>query len=179
MEFYSRIVKSADQLSYYTSGVGTFVKPTSNMKHMRMWVKNKWAAAVARWVVECAPFPDIMLKPDSFVFLVTSNPISCRDIDFSLRNTKRGIKYSYWVGYSCIGEGKVMWLNVLPNLVRIFSRSVSSEGSSSYDHKGIPLRLLNFYGLIVSAQVGLLRTGNNEQIPLWDTNLSPLRSSPR
>ena len=47
VEFYSRIVKSSDQLSYYTSGVGTFVKPSSSMRHMRMRVKNKWAAAVA------------------------------------------------------------------------------------------------------------------------------------
>jgi hypothetical protein len=47
VEFYSRIAKSGDQLSYYTSGVGTFVKPSSHMRHMRMRIKNKWAAAVA------------------------------------------------------------------------------------------------------------------------------------
>ena len=47
VEFYSRIVKSGDQLSYYTSGIGTFVEPSSSMRHMRMWIKSKWAAAMA------------------------------------------------------------------------------------------------------------------------------------
>ena len=46
VEFYSRIVKSGDQLSYYNSGVGTFVKPSSSMRHMRMWIKNQRAAAL-------------------------------------------------------------------------------------------------------------------------------------
>ena len=63
--------------------------------------------------------------------------------------------------------------------IRVFSRSVSSEGSSSYDHEGTPSCLLSFSELYISAQVGLLRTGNKEQIPLWDTTSSPLRSSPR
>ena len=46
VEFYSRIVKSGDQLSYYNSGVGTFVKPSSYMRRKRMWIKNKRAAAL-------------------------------------------------------------------------------------------------------------------------------------
>ncbi|KAN0129047.1 Uncharacterized alpha/beta hydrolase domain (DUF2235) domain containing protein [Lactarius tabidus] len=46
VEFYSRIVKSGDQLSYYTSGIGSFVKPSSSARHARMWIKNKWAAAL-------------------------------------------------------------------------------------------------------------------------------------
>ena len=55
---------------------------------------------------------------------------------------------------------------MVPNSVRVFSRSISSEGSSSYDHEGTPSRILNFSEVTISAQVGLLRTGNNEQIPL-------------
>ncbi|KAF8259566.1 hypothetical protein EI94DRAFT_1010573 [Lactarius quietus] len=39
--------EEGDQLSYYTSGVGTFVKPSSSMRHLRMRIKNKWAAALA------------------------------------------------------------------------------------------------------------------------------------
>ncbi|KAN0128870.1 Uncharacterized alpha/beta hydrolase domain (DUF2235) domain containing protein [Lactarius tabidus] len=46
VEFYSRIVKSGDQLSYYTSGIGSFVKPSSYMRNMRMGIKNKCAAAL-------------------------------------------------------------------------------------------------------------------------------------
>ncbi|KAN0129054.1 Uncharacterized alpha/beta hydrolase domain (DUF2235) domain containing protein [Lactarius tabidus] len=48
VEFYSRIVKSGDQLSYYTSGIGTFVPPSSRARRPRMWIKNKWASMTAR-----------------------------------------------------------------------------------------------------------------------------------
>ena len=51
-------------------------------------------------------------------------------------------------------------------LVRVFSRGVSSEGSSSYDHKGPSPHALNFYKVFTHVKVGLLCTGNNEQIPL-------------
>ncbi|THV05778.1 hypothetical protein K435DRAFT_646626 [Dendrothele bispora CBS 962.96] len=46
VEFYSRIVKSGDQPSYYTSGIGTYPKP-SRTKKVRIWVKNKWASITA------------------------------------------------------------------------------------------------------------------------------------
>ena len=95
MEFYSRIVKSGDQLSYYTSGIGTFVKPSSSMRSVRMQIKNKWAAAVALYVTECAQSSHVMLNADPFFLLVTSNRTSWRDINFSPTNTKWGIKYSY------------------------------------------------------------------------------------
>ena len=48
----------------------------------------------------------------------------------------------------------------------VFSRSISSEGFSSYDLEGPLSRPLNFSEVFIFAQVGLLRTGNNEQIPL-------------
>ena len=37
----------------------------------------------------------------------------------------------------------------------------------------------SFSEVFISVQVGLLRTGNNEQIPLWDADLFHLRLSPR
>ena len=55
---------------------------------------------------------------------------------------------------------------MVPKLFRVFSRSISSEGASSYDHTGPPSRPLNFSKVLISTQVGLLRSGNNEQIPL-------------
>ena len=48
VEFYSHIVRSSDQLSYYTSGIGTFVQPSSIAKRPHMLIKNKWAAMTAR-----------------------------------------------------------------------------------------------------------------------------------
>ena len=48
VEFYSRIVKTGDQLSYYTSGIGTFVPTSSRARRPRMWIKNKWASMMAR-----------------------------------------------------------------------------------------------------------------------------------
>ena len=48
VEFYSRIVKSGDQLSYYSSGIGTFVPPSSRARRPRMVIKNKWASMMAR-----------------------------------------------------------------------------------------------------------------------------------
>ncbi|KAJ7190200.1 hypothetical protein GGX14DRAFT_382467 [Mycena pura] len=47
VEFYSRIVKSGDQPSYYTSGIGTYVKHSRVTKHVRSFVKNKWASLTA------------------------------------------------------------------------------------------------------------------------------------
>ncbi|KAF8258065.1 hypothetical protein EI94DRAFT_1625064 [Lactarius quietus] len=47
VEFYSRIVKSGDQLAYYTSGIGTFVAPSSSIRRLRMCIKNKWAPVAA------------------------------------------------------------------------------------------------------------------------------------
>ncbi|KAF8261021.1 hypothetical protein EI94DRAFT_1746981 [Lactarius quietus] len=48
VEFYSRVVKSGDQLAYYTSGIGTFVTPSSSTRRLRMCIKNKWASVAAR-----------------------------------------------------------------------------------------------------------------------------------
>ena len=48
VEFYSRIAKTSDQLSYYTSGIGTFVPTSSRARRPRMWIKNKWASMVGR-----------------------------------------------------------------------------------------------------------------------------------
>ena len=48
VEFYSRIEKSGDQLSYYTSGIGTFVKPSSVARRPRVWFKNKWASMIGQ-----------------------------------------------------------------------------------------------------------------------------------
>ncbi|KAH9031269.1 hypothetical protein EDB84DRAFT_1399659 [Lactarius hengduanensis] len=47
VEFYSRIMKSANQRAYYTSGIGTFVTPSSPTRCQQMWIKNKWASVVA------------------------------------------------------------------------------------------------------------------------------------
>jgi uncharacterized protein (DUF2235 family) len=46
VEVYSRITESDDQLAYYTSGIGTFVKPTSYWKRIRKWIKNQWESMV-------------------------------------------------------------------------------------------------------------------------------------
>ncbi|KAJ7250781.1 hypothetical protein C8J57DRAFT_1078763 [Mycena rebaudengoi] len=47
VEFYSRIVKSGDQPSYYTSGIGTYVKQSRTTKRVRTFFKNKWASITA------------------------------------------------------------------------------------------------------------------------------------
>ncbi|KAF8259574.1 hypothetical protein EI94DRAFT_1904090 [Lactarius quietus] len=47
LEFHSRIVQNDDQISHYNSGIGTFVKPSSFTRLLPVWIKNKWAAAVA------------------------------------------------------------------------------------------------------------------------------------
>ena len=48
VEFYSRIAKTSDQLSYYTSGIGTFVPTSSRARRPHMWIKNKWASMLGR-----------------------------------------------------------------------------------------------------------------------------------
>ncbi|KAF7349700.1 hypothetical protein MSAN_01696800 [Mycena sanguinolenta] len=47
VEFYSRIVKNDDQPSYYTSGIGTYTKPSGVLKNTWVTVKNKWASIAA------------------------------------------------------------------------------------------------------------------------------------
>ncbi|KAF8259578.1 hypothetical protein EI94DRAFT_1887128 [Lactarius quietus] len=47
LEFHSRIVQNDNQMSYYNSGIGTLVKPSSFTRLLPMWIKSKWAAAMA------------------------------------------------------------------------------------------------------------------------------------
>ncbi|KAJ7845824.1 hypothetical protein B0H14DRAFT_2357921, partial [Mycena olivaceomarginata] len=47
VEFYSRIVKSDDQPSYYTSGIGTYAKKSGTTKRVSTFLKNKWASITA------------------------------------------------------------------------------------------------------------------------------------
>ncbi|KAF7324233.1 hypothetical protein MSAN_02532300 [Mycena sanguinolenta] len=47
VEFYSHVVKTGDQPSYYTSGIGTYVKGSRFTKRVRTMFKNKWASITA------------------------------------------------------------------------------------------------------------------------------------
>ncbi|KAJ7613528.1 hypothetical protein FB45DRAFT_759109 [Roridomyces roridus] len=47
VEFYSRIMKSENQPSYYTSGIGTYAKKSGPIKRISAFVKNKWASVTA------------------------------------------------------------------------------------------------------------------------------------
>ncbi|THV05790.1 hypothetical protein K435DRAFT_646715 [Dendrothele bispora CBS 962.96] len=105
VEFYSRIVKSEDQPSYYTSGIGTYPKPSPG-RRVRAWVKNTWASATA-W-----------------------------NFDSNLLAGYRWLSENYRQGDQIFLLG--------------FSRGAyQARVLSAMIHK-----------------VGLLRTGNNEQIPL-------------
>ena len=47
MELYSHLMKDDEQLTYYNSGIGTYVKPTNWLGLTKQALVNGWDMAVA------------------------------------------------------------------------------------------------------------------------------------